>query len=86
MTSSLRGRMTTQLFHRSKAVAGPALRVLPGDEFNGSAVNLLKTAKDLFSPSFFRALIDHVILGQYLSQHLGCIPFHDSFYRRNGTL
>jgi hypothetical protein len=38
-----------------------AARFLPGDEMNGSAVDLLKTPKDFLPPGFFRARVDRLI-------------------------
>jgi hypothetical protein len=35
--------------------------LLPGDEFNGSAIDLLKTPIDLVPPGFFRGLVDGMI-------------------------
>src|SRR5256885_5454972 len=39
----------------------PAAGVLPGDELNSPAVNLLKTQINLLPPGFFRALVDCMI-------------------------
>jgi len=38
-----------------------AARLLPGDEMNGSAVDLLKTSIDLLPPGFFRGSVDRLI-------------------------
>ena len=48
--------------HCSKARPEMAARLLPGDEMNGSTVDLLKTPIDLLSPGFFR----------------GNVPFHET--------
>jgi hypothetical protein len=69
-------------------------RVIPGDELNGSAVNLLKTVMNLLSPSVLCAIVDCVIKapdqrvdqrgsclgrqGQRVSQKFCCIPSHNS--------
>jgi hypothetical protein len=38
-----------------------AARLLPGDERNGSAVDLLKAPIDLLAPGFFRGGVDRLI-------------------------
>jgi hypothetical protein len=48
---------------RSLLQPGPetAARFLPGDEMNGSTVDLLQTPIDLLSPGFFRGRVDSLI-------------------------
>jgi hypothetical protein len=38
-----------------------AARFLPGDQMNGTAVDLLKTPMDFFSPGFFCGSVDRFI-------------------------
>jgi len=69
-------------------------RLVPGNEFNGSAVDLLKTPLDFLPPGFLGASVDRLIQtanqgidqrsagfrrqGQRVSQHFRRIPFHES--------